>query len=101
LLRTLAGLVRFGNARHADVLGLDVPGRLAKWLLVLAERGEQTPNGIVVELHRTQGELAAELATTRSTLNRALHELEGLGLLTVEGDHVTLHDPAGLAAFLG
>jgi len=32
LLRTLAGLVRHGNARHADMIGLDVPGRLAKWL---------------------------------------------------------------------
>ena len=33
LLATLAGWVRLANARHADRLGLDVPGRLAKWLL--------------------------------------------------------------------
>ncbi len=37
LLRALAALVRQGNARHADVIGLDVPGRLAKWLLRQAD----------------------------------------------------------------
>jgi CRP-like cAMP-binding protein len=101
LLGTLADLVGLGNARHADVLGLDVPGRLAKWLLVLAERGKPKPDGVVVALQRTEGELAEELATSRSTLNRALHELEGLGLIAVEGDQVTIHNREGSAAFLG
>jgi len=101
LLATLAGLVRLGNARHADLLGLDVPGRLAKWLLRRAgdATGATLRSGTVVALGRTQGELAAELGATRSTLNRALHELEGLGLLVVEGERVTLRDPARLAAF--
>ncbi|HEY7033141.1 MAG TPA: hypothetical protein VH482_17510 [Thermomicrobiales bacterium] len=31
LLATLVGWVRLANARHADLIGLDVPGRLAKW----------------------------------------------------------------------
>ncbi|MEA2524109.1 MAG: family transcriptional regulator, cyclic receptor protein, partial [Thermomicrobiales bacterium] len=55
LLATLAGWVRLANARHADLLGLDVPGRLAKWLLARTER-EGTS---MFEIGRTQGELAA------------------------------------------
>lgn len=100
LLATLAGLVRMGNARHADVLGLDVPGRLAKWLLArAAAKGTREPAGLAVALGRTQGELAAELATTRSTLNRALHDLEALGLLAIDGERVVLRDPEGLLAY--
>jgi hypothetical protein len=101
LLATLTGLVRLGNLRHADMLGLDVPGWLAKWLLRRAgdASGTRVAPGAVVTLGRTQAELGAELAATRSTLNRALRELEHLGLIAVEGEEVTLLDPAGLAAF--
>ena len=102
LLRTLAGLVRQANARHADLLGLDVPGRLARWLLArAATRGEPGPDGLAVPLGRSQGELAAELGTTRSTLNRALGELEALGLLTVGADRVVLHRPDALLDYAG
>lgn len=99
LLRTLAGLVRLGNARHADFVGLDVRGRLAKWLLRHAEsaRDAAVEAGAVVELHSSQGELAADLGTTRSTLNRELHSFESLGLISVDSNVVRLEDPAKLA----
>lgn len=99
LLRTLAGLVRSGNTRHADFVGLDVPGRLAKWLLTQA--GDTVLPGLVLVVQRSQGELAAELGTTRSTLNRALHEFESLGMLTVEGNRITLLDPLVLRTYAG
>ena len=101
LLRTLAGMVRAGNARHADFVGLDVPGRLAKWLLRHAENasGVEVTNGTSIELHSSQGELAAELGTTRSTLNRALHTFESLGLIVVDGNQITLEKPEKLADY--
>jgi CRP-like cAMP-binding protein len=101
LLSTLAGLVRLGNVRHADFLGLDVPGRLAKWLLCRAADagGSVVAPRAVITLHRTQAELGAELDANRSTLNRALRELEALGLIAVDGEQVTLIDPGGLSAF--
>lgn len=107
LLATLAGLVRHGNRRHADLLGLDVPGRLAKWLLARAGDAAGTGAGVApgtaVALGRSQGELAAELGATRSTLNRALQGFAELGLVDVEagGERVALRDPAALAAFAG
>ena len=103
LLRTLAGWVRLANRRQADLLGLDVPGRLAKWLLGRAgdDTGERVRPGTTVVLGRTQGELAAELGTTRESLNRALRRFAERGLVAVEGDHVVLLDPTGLAAHAG
>ena len=95
LLRPLASLVRVGNARHADFVGLDVPGMLAKWLLQQARLGHTGPlgSGAVVVMDRSQGELAAELGTTRSTLNRVLHDFASLDPISIEGNRVTLHRP--------
>jgi CRP-like cAMP-binding protein len=86
-----------------QLLPLDVPGRLAKWLLTRAgdPTGEEIRPGASVELRRSQGELAAELGTNRSTLNRALQSFANLGYVTVDGDRVVLHDPARLAANIG
>jgi CRP/FNR family cyclic AMP-dependent transcriptional regulator len=97
LLKTLARWVRLANARHADLLSLDVPGRLAKWLLARSERA----GSATFDLERTQGELALELGTTRSTLNRALKEFEDLGYVTTDNERViTLLKPDSLRAFL-
>jgi CRP/FNR family transcriptional regulator, cyclic AMP receptor protein len=83
LLKTLADWIRRSNTRQAELLGLDVPGRLAKWLLDRAQRsGITAPGGIAIRTGRTQAELAAELGTTRSTLNRALKDYEEFSKLT-------------------
>jgi CRP-like cAMP-binding protein len=100
LLRGLAAMVRAGNARHAVTVGLDVPGRLAAWLLArVAESGASARGRPEIALGRSQGQLAAELGTTRSTLNRALNRFEVLGYLTRNGDRVVIRDADGLAAY--
>lgn len=97
LLHSLALMVRAGNDRHADFVGLDVPGRLAKWLLRHA--GERARPGTVVQLHASQGELAAELGTTRSTLNRAMRDFQSLGLIDVDDRTVTFLKPERLETY--
>jgi DNA-binding IclR family transcriptional regulator len=52
-----------------------------------------------VVIGRSQGQLAAELGTTRSTLNRALNRFEALGYLSRNGDHVLIRDAEALAAY--
>ncbi|HEU5431562.1 MAG TPA: Crp/Fnr family transcriptional regulator [Thermomicrobiales bacterium] len=100
LLRTLATMVRASNARQVATVGLDVPGRLAAWLLARAPGSSAVaPRGIEIEIGRSQGELALELGTTRSTLNRAIKGFEGLGILTVRGQTIVVHDAAALAPF--
>lgn len=92
LLRTLAGLVRAGNSRHADIIGLDVPARLARWLL--RRIGNRPPVvGDVVVMTQSQSDLAAEIGATRSTVNRALRELTERGIIAIQGTNVTLLKP--------
>ena len=103
LLRTLAEMIRAANERHEDMLGLDVPGRLAKWLRRQAGRGDWTngvETGAVVTIQRSQSELAAEVGTTRPTLNRALHDLAALGIVAIDGNRVTIQKPDALRAYL-
>ncbi|MCA9878794.1 MAG: Crp/Fnr family transcriptional regulator, partial [Thermomicrobiales bacterium] len=99
LLRSLVAMVRAGNARHAITVGLDVPGRLAAWLLARATEAPASHHGLPeITLGRSQGQLAAELGTTRSTLNRALIGFESLGYLARRGDRVVIRDAQALAA---
>ncbi len=100
LLATLATIIRRANARQVDLLTLDVPGRLAKWLIGRAERnGTPQEGGILVDLARSQGELAAEIGTTRPTLNRALRSFEEQGIIATDGPQVTILDMEKLRAF--
>lgn len=97
LVRSLVAMVRAANTRHARMVGLDVPGRLAAWLL---ERAGTGADAAIVHLGgRSQTELAAELSTTRSTLNRALKDFEDLGLISVRADQVTVVNGQALALY--
>lgn len=99
LLKTLATMVRTSNERYSRVVALDVPSRVAAWLLDRAAKADLLAGGaapIELPLGRSQGELAAEIGATRSTLNRALKDLERAGLIEIDGDVVTLVNVAGL-----
>ena len=94
LLQAMATMVRATNERLSDVLALDVPGRLAKWLLAHgAESGRLT-------LDQSQESLALQLGTTRVTVNRSLRRLERLGLIEVQGAEIRLCDIAALQSIV-
>jgi CRP-like cAMP-binding protein len=100
LLATLANIIRRNNARQVDLLTLDVPGRLAKWLIERAERiGVPAEGGTTFDLARSQGELAAEIGPTRPTLNRALRGFEEQGIIATDGQRVTILEMNKLLAF--
>jgi CRP/FNR family cyclic AMP-dependent transcriptional regulator len=91
VMRIIAGLVRATNERLSDILSLDVPGRVAKWLLVrAADRGERTDRGLVVPFELSQGELATELGTTRVSINKALKTFESLNAIELHGESILL-----------
>jgi CRP/FNR family transcriptional regulator len=91
VMRTVAGMVRATNERLSDILSLDVPGRVAKWLLVrAADRGTRNERGITVPFELSQGELATELGTTRVSINKALKTFESLNALQLHGDSILL-----------
>lgn len=96
----LAGILRNANQLHVDLLSLDVPGRLAKWLIQRSQRVTANPDGNnAFALGRSQSDLANQLGTTRSTLNRALRGFVELGLIEYDGDQIVVLDIAGLTDF--
>ena len=93
VMRTVAGMVRATNERLSDILSLDVPGRVAKWLLVrAADRGERNERGLLVPFELSQGELATELGTTRVSINKALKTFESLNALELCGESILLRN---------
>lgn len=94
VLHSLAGMVRATNERLADVLSLDVPGRVAKWLLArAAARGQRSGDGIVVPFDLSQRDLASELGTTRVSINKALKSFESLKAIRQERDEIVILNP--------
>ena len=70
LLASLARRLRKTNDSLADLVFADVPGRVAKNLLDLAQRfGRQSDEGIMVSHGLTQEELAQLVGASRETVN--------------------------------
>lgn len=98
LLRVLARRLRRTNDALADLIFTDVPGRVAKALLELAERFG-TPEGDGVRVHHdlTQEELAQLVGASRETVNKALADFASRGWMRVDSRAVTLLDRDRLA----
>jgi CRP-like cAMP-binding protein len=98
LLRVLARRLRRTNDALADLIFTDVPGRVAKALLGLAERfGTEQPDGIRVHHDLTQEELAQLVGASRETVNKALADFASRGWMRVESRAVTIVDQERLA----
>src|SRR4051794_17011110 len=98
LLMALAQRLRRTNEAMADLVFTDVPGRVAKALLDLAEKfGAQESDGLRVRHDLTQEELAQLVGASRETVNKALSEFAHRGWLRIEGRSVLLLDPERLA----
>ena len=97
LLKVLAGRLRDTNAAMADLIFTDVPGRVAKAILSLAERfGAETDEGLRVTHDLTQEELAQLVGASRETVNKALNDFAGRGWLRLDGKTVVVFDVARL-----
>lgn len=88
--RELSGRIRAISAKYEDRMFLDVPGRLAKYLLELARVQADAPI--------TQDDLAAAIGSTRVTVNKLLSDFERRGLVRVERRRIDVLDAAKLAA---
>jgi CRP/FNR family transcriptional regulator len=98
LLQALAQRLRRTNEAMADLVFTDVPGRVAKALLDLAEKfGVTETDGIRVRHDLTQEELAQLVGASRETVNKALSEFAHRGWLRIEGRSVLLLDADRLA----
>ena len=93
VLEALARTVRRLSDRVEDLIFLDVPSRVAKYLLDLAQQSE----GASLELNLTQDELAAFIGASRVSVNRVLGDLERRRLIRTRRRRIAILDPDRLA----
>ena len=98
LLQALAQRLRRTNEALADLVFSDVPGRVAKQLLELADKfGQPGPDGVLVHHDLTQEELAQLVGASRETVNKALADFTQRGWIEVDQRQVMLLDMERLA----
>jgi CRP-like cAMP-binding protein len=96
LIINLARTIRRTNEDVADLAFLDMPGRLAKKLLELAESyGQQQDGGKVIEITvpLTQEELAGMIGATRPSVNKVLGLYEDQGAIQRRGRRIAILRP--------
>jgi CRP/FNR family cyclic AMP-dependent transcriptional regulator len=101
LIRLMARRLRVANAQLQAIATLDVHGRVARQILLLADvYGEELPNGDVrVPLRLTQGDLAGLVGATRVRVNEVLVGFKKRKYVSVDGRYrVTVHNRDALAA---
>jgi CRP/FNR family transcriptional regulator, cyclic AMP receptor protein len=93
LLKALAQRLRRVTESNTNLIFTDVPGRVAKALLELADKfGTQTDEGIQVNHDLTQEELAQLVGASRETVNKALADFATRGWLQLAAKSVLIID---------
>lgn len=94
MIAGLAAFVREFNQMVEDLSLKEVPGRLAGFLVEEYHRLENHQ----LQLATTKTELANKLGTTSETLSRNLRKMKELGVITVDGNRITILDFSRLEA---
>lgn len=102
LLRVLARRLRRTDNMLSALIFTDVPGRVAKQLLGLAQRfGTQEGDALRVRHELTQDEIAQLVGAARETVNKALNDFAGRGWIRLDGKSVLILDSQRLARRAG
>jgi CRP/FNR family cyclic AMP-dependent transcriptional regulator len=100
LLSTLAQRLRLTNENFEDVLFRNLPARLAKRFLTLAENyGEQAETGTKITLKLSQQEIGNLVGTSRESVNKQMRAWEDEGILKFEKGYLTLLHSGKLEEF--
>ena len=98
LLRVLARRLRRTNDTLSDLIFTDVPGRVAKQLLYLAQRfGKREGDALRVDHELTQEEIAQLVGSSRETVNKALSDFAQRGWIRVQGKSILIDNTERLA----
>ncbi|HBL25659.1 MAG TPA: hypothetical protein DD490_02365 [Acidobacteria bacterium] len=107
LIRLLANRLRFANEQIQALCSLDVPGRVARQILAMADRygsprsGEKASAGAtIIPLRLTQSDLGEIVGASRERVNQVVVDFKQQKLIAVDGDHrIQVLDRKGLARF--
>ena len=93
LLTVLCGRIRDTTEMVEDTLFLDLPARLGRTLLRLAERhGEETGDGIRIGIKFSQRELGDLVGMTRESINKQLAAWREMGIVKIDRGHILIGD---------
>ena len=97
VLHILAIRIRHLNNQISDIFFLDLPARLARTLLLLADQhGKPVENGTIIDISLTQTDLAEMTGATRVSINKAIGRFRRAKWVVVEGRKLTIVDPEAL-----
>lgn len=97
MLGDVSAYIRRRDEAFAEAAFLDIPGRVARMLLQLAEaHGKITPLGTLIDVKVSQRALAGMVGASRENVNRALSAFAGQGHIRVEGGSITILEPKAL-----
>lgn len=102
LVRLLSKRLRFANEQIQALCTMDVPGRLSRQILALAERyGSAAASGdIKIPLRLTQSDLGEIVGASRERVNQVIVELKQKGYIAVDPNHrIRVRDREGLASY--
>lgn len=106
LIRLLANRLRFANEQIQALCTLDVPGRVARQILALADRygsparGEKAAGQVAIPLRLTQSDLGEIVGASRERVNQVIVEFKQRGFISVDADHrIRVQDHRGLARY--
>jgi CRP/FNR family transcriptional regulator, cyclic AMP receptor protein len=99
MLAVLCHRLRQTSDALGDLVMLDLPGRLARLLMRLADdHGTQTPDGIRIEFKLSQRDIGTRVASSRESVNKQLQAWRDAGLVALDHGYITLCDPDHLRA---
>jgi CRP-like cAMP-binding protein len=99
LISLLCERLRIASAHHEEVVFLDLPTRLARILLQLADQNEAGAEEPKLKI--TQLEISQMLGLTRESVNKQLRAWAKRGLIALERGGIVVYRLAALAAIAG
>ena len=94
LLSVLCKRLRETSETLGDLVMFELPGRLARLLVKLAEdHGNRTGSGIRIEFKLSQRDLGTRIASSRESVNKQLGAWRDEGLLHLDRGYITLLRP--------
>lgn len=93
LVRELAERLHASEARYADIIGKDVPARLATLILTLVEsEGVVSSESYRIPTRYTHEQLASMIGCKRVAVTRAFSRLKDAGAVQLKDRHVIVKD---------